>query len=195
MPGLSLINGRYIYVRGLGERYSSVLLNGAQIPSPDFTRRVVPLDLFPNELLDGIIVQKSYSPDMPGEFGGGTVLLRTREVPQAPFFRVQGTLGYTDGTTFEDGLRYDGGGRDWTGYDDGTPRPAGSLAAAIADGSYLRPQSANNPGRSDARAAAGLRTRSGRSRVWHQAGAHRPEWASRSASAMATSSTRTSASA
>ena len=145
VPGLSLINGRYIYVRGLGERYSSVLLNGAQIPSPDFTRRVVPLDLFPNELLDGIVVQKSYSPDMPGEFGGGTVQLRTREVPRAPFFRVQGTLGYNDGTTFEDGLRYDGGGRDWTGYDDGTRDLPGSLAGAIANGSYLRPQSINNP--------------------------------------------------
>jgi TonB-dependent receptor len=145
VPGLSLVDGRYIYVRGLGERYSSVLLNGAQIPSPDFTRRVVPLDLFPNELLDGIIVQKSYSPDMPGEFGGGTVLLRTREVPQGPFFRVQGTLGYNDGTTFDDGLRYDGGGRDWTGYDDGSRKLPGSLAAVIADGSYLRPLSANNP--------------------------------------------------
>jgi TonB-dependent receptor len=145
VPGLSLVDGRYIYVRGLGERYSSVLLNGAQIPSPDFTRRVVPLDLFPNELLDGIIVQKSYSPDMPGEFGGGTVLLRTREVPRAPFFRVQGTLGYNDGTTFDDGLRYDGGGRDWTGYDDGSRELPGSLAAVIADGSYLRPLSANNP--------------------------------------------------
>lgn len=145
VPGLSLINGRYIYVRGLGERYSSVLLNGAQIPSPDFTRRVVPLDLFPNELLDGIVVQKSYSPDMPGEFGGGTVQLRTREVPRGPFFRVQGTLGYNDGTTFEDGLRYDGGGRDWTGYDDGARDLPGSLAAAIANGSYLRPQSINNP--------------------------------------------------
>ena len=146
VPGLSLINGQYIYVRGLGERYSSVLLNGAQIPSPDYTRRVVPLDLFPNELLDGIVVQKSYSPDMPGEFGGGSVILRTREVPRKPIFRVQGTLGYTDGTTFEDGLRYDGGDREWLGHDDGTRELPDSLSAAIADGRYLRPQSANNPG-------------------------------------------------
>lgn len=146
VPGLSLIDGRYVYVRGLGERYSSVLLNGAQIPSPDFTRRVVPLDLFPTELLDGIIVQKSYSPDMPGEFGGGTVLLRTREVPRGPIFRVQGTLGYADGTTFEDGLSYRGGDQDWTGYDDGARELPGSLAAAIANGSYLRPQSVTNPG-------------------------------------------------
>lgn len=146
VPGLSLVDGRYVYVRGLGERYSSVLLNGAQIPSPDFTRRVVPLDLFPTELLDGIIVQKSYSPDMPGEFGGGTVLLRTREVPRGPIFRVQGTLGYADGTTFEDGLSYRGGDQDWTGYDDGARELPGSLAAAIANGTYLRPQSVTNPG-------------------------------------------------
>ncbi len=145
IAGLSLVDGRYVYVRGLGERYSSVLLNGAQVPSPDFTRRVVPLDLFPNELLDGIVVQKSYTPDMPGEFGGGTVLLRTREVPRAPFFRVQGTLGWADGTTFEDGLRYDGGARDWTGRDDGTRELPGSLGAAIANGAYLRPRSATNP--------------------------------------------------
>ena len=146
LPGLSLIDGRHVYVRGLGERYSSVLLNGAQIPSPDFTRRVVPLDLFPTELLDGIIVQKSYSADMPGEFGGGTVMLRTRQVPRAPFFRVQGTVGYADGTTFEDGLRYHGGDRDWTGADDGARAMPGSLAAAIAGGRYLRPRSASAPG-------------------------------------------------
>ncbi len=145
VPGLSLINNRYVYVRGLGERYSSVLLNGAQIPSPDFTRRVVPLDLFPTELLDGIIVQKSYSPDVPGEFGGGTVLLRTREVPRAPFLRIQGTLGYADGTTFEDGLRYSGGGEDWTGSDDGARAMPGSLASVIAGGRYLRPRSSGNP--------------------------------------------------
>lgn len=145
IPGLSLVNGRYIYVRGLGERYSSVLLNGAQIPSPDFTRRVVPLDLFPTELIDGIIVQKTYSPNLPGEFGGGAVLLRTREAPQQPFFRIQGTLGYTSGTSFEDGLSYNGGDSDWTGSDDGSRALPGSLAAVIADGSYLRPASANNP--------------------------------------------------
>jgi len=145
VTGLSLIDGKYVYVRGLGERYSSVLLNGAPIPSPDYTRRVVPLDLFPTELIEGVIVQKSYSPDMPGEFGGGTVLLRTSEIPRDFFIRAQGVLGYTDGTTGEDGLRYSGGARDWMGYDDGTREMPGSLAAATADGQYLRPRSPVNP--------------------------------------------------
>lgn len=145
VTGLSVVDGKYVYVRGLGERYSSVLLNGAPIPSPDFTRRVVPLDLFPTELLDGILVDKTYVPSLPGDFGGGTVELRTREVPGKFFFRAQAGAGYVDGTTGEDGWRYDGGGRDWSGFDDGSRRLPDSLAAAIADGRYLRPRSDTNP--------------------------------------------------
>lgn len=144
VTGLSLVDGKYVYVRGLGERYSSVLLNGAQIPSPDYTRRVVPLDLFPTELLDGILVQKTWSPDLPGQFGGGTVLLRSREVPREFFFRAKGTLGYVDGTTGETGQRYRGGARDWLGYDDGAREMPDSLTEATAGG-FLRPQSPTNP--------------------------------------------------
>lgn len=118
VTGLTLVDGKYIYVRGLGERYSSTLLNSAQVPSPDPTRRVVPLDLFPTEVLQGIVVQKTYSADMPGEFGGGTIQLRTRGVPESFFMRASATVEYVDGTTGADGLRYDGGNRDWTGFDD-----------------------------------------------------------------------------
>lgn len=145
VTGLSLVNGKYVYVRGLGERYSSVLLNGAQIPSPDPTRRVVPLDLFPTEMLEGVVVQKSYSPDMPGEFAGGTIGLRTRAVPTGPIAKVSFGLGYIDGTTFEDGLRYEGGNRDWTGYDDGARELPGSIADAIAGGVQITPQTPFNP--------------------------------------------------
>lgn len=145
VTGLTVVDGKYVYVRGLGERYSNVLLNGAPIPSPDYTRRVVPLDLFPTELLDGVIVQKSYGPGLPGEFGGGSVVLRTREVPTKFFFRAKGTLGWSDGTTFEDGLRYDGGGSDWTGRDDGDREMPSDLAQAISGGRFLRPQSPSNP--------------------------------------------------
>src|SRR5690606_11173728 len=146
VTGLTVVDGKYIYVRGLGERYSKVLLNGAPIPSPDYTRRVVPLDLFPTELLDGVVVQKSYGPGLPGEFGGGSVVLRTREVPTRFFFRAKGTLGWSDGTTFEDGLRYDGGDSDWTGRDDGNREMPSGLADAISGGRFLRPQSPANPG-------------------------------------------------
>ncbi|HPA00720.1 MAG TPA: TonB-dependent receptor [Chiayiivirga sp.] len=123
VTGLSLVDDRFIYVRGLGERYSSTLLNGARIPSPDPTRRVVPMDLFPTGLLSGIEVHKSYSPALPGEFGGGTVDLRTRGIPTARLFKVDLGLGYADGTTGRDGWRSASGERDWLGRDDGLRAP------------------------------------------------------------------------
>jgi hypothetical protein len=136
VTGLTLVDGKFVYVRGLGERYSSVLLNGAQIPSPDPTRRVVPLDLFPTDVLSGILVQKTYSADMPGEFGGGTIQMRTRGVPESFLLRFQGTLGYADGTTGKEGLRSRGGGRDWLGRDDGF--------RAAPPGAFLRPLPPSN---------------------------------------------------
>jgi hypothetical protein len=130
VTGLTLVDGKFVYVRGLGERYSSTLLNGAQVPSPDPTRRVVPLDLFPTEVLQGIVVQKTYSADMPGEFGGGTIQLRTRGVPEQFFFRSSLSLGYVDGTTGEEGLRYEGGRRDWSGEDSGARYAPGVFGSA-----------------------------------------------------------------
>jgi hypothetical protein len=145
VTGLSVVDGRYVFVRGLGDRYSSVLLNGAQIPSPDPTRRVVPLDLFPTELLEGVVIQKSYGAELPGEFGGGTVQLRTRGVPAGFVAKLGFGLGFDSSATFDDGLGYDGGSSDWTGFDDGAREMPEALAQAIADGTVLRPASPTNP--------------------------------------------------
>ena len=139
VTGLTLVDGRFIYIRGLGERYSSTLLNGANVPSPDPTRRVVPLDLFPTGIIDSIAVKKGYTAELPGEFGGGAVEIRTRTVPESPFFNIEFSLAYREGTTFEDGLRYKGGGRDWLGYDDGTRAQSDELSGAISDGTQLKP--------------------------------------------------------
>lgn len=145
VTGLTLVNSRFIYVRGLGERYSSVLLNGAQIPSPDPTRRVIPLDLFPTDVLEGVVVQKTYTPDMPGEFGGGTIQLRTRTIPQQPFFRASVTMGGEQGTTFNDGTRYDGGSDDWSGRDRSARAADPTLDAVRRAGDVFSGQSFGNP--------------------------------------------------
>jgi TonB-dependent receptor len=137
VTGLTLVGGRFIYVRGLGERYSSTLLNGANVPSPDPVRRVVPLDLFPSGIIDSISVQKGFTPDLPAEFGGGTVLLRTKRLPEEGFFEAELDIGYREGTTGKEGLRYDGGGEDWTGYDDGTRAMSELLRQASADGTRV----------------------------------------------------------
>jgi outer membrane receptor protein involved in Fe transport len=119
VAGISTAEDRFIYVRGLNERYSSALLNGSPLPSPEPLRRVAPLDLFPTSVLRSILVQKTYSPNLPGEFGGGLVDIRTKAIPDERFLEVSiGTGGNTE-TSFQDGLLYDGGDRDWLGFDDG----------------------------------------------------------------------------
>lgn len=127
VTGLTLVDGQYIYVRGLGERYSSVLLNGAPVPSPDPTRRVVPLDLFPVAVLDSVVISKSTSADLPGHFGGGAVLLRTRRYPQDFTASIAIKGKYDSSATGETGFTYDGGARDWTGFDSGTRSLPGRL--------------------------------------------------------------------
>lgn len=137
VTGLSVVGGKYVYVRGLGERYSLALLNGLPIPSPDPLRRVVPLDLFPTSLLASSLVQKSYSANYPGEFGGGVINLTTRAVPDEPFLTFGGSVGGNTVTTGELGYTYQGGRYDVWGFDDGTRRVPAALAAAQARGQVL----------------------------------------------------------
>ncbi len=120
VAGISTAEDRFIYVRGLNERYSSALLNGSPLPSPEPLRRVAPLDLFPTSVLRSILVQKTYSPNLPGEFGGGLVDIRTKAIPDERFLDVSVGVGGNTETSFQDGLLYDGGDRDWLGFDDGT---------------------------------------------------------------------------
>lgn len=119
VTGLTLVDGKFIYVRGLGERYSSTQLNGAAVPSPDPTRTVIPLDLFPASIIESLSVQKSYSPSMPAHFGGGNVDIRLKSIPSDFVFNIAGNIG---GNTEngDNGLTYEGGDDDWYGLDDGT---------------------------------------------------------------------------
>lgn len=108
VPGLTLVDGKYVYVRGLGERYSSVVVNGAAVPSPDLTRSVIPLDLFPTSIVESIKIQKSPSPDALAAFGGGMVDIRTTSVPRGPVTQFSLGLGFND-VSEGDGLAYSGG--------------------------------------------------------------------------------------
>ena len=142
VTGLTLVDGKFIFIRGLGERYSSTLLNGANLPSPDPTRRVVPLDLFPTSIIESIEVQKGYASHLPAEFGGGSVVLRTINVPDENFLKIGLSYGHNSQTTSKQGLKYAGGANDWTGLDDGSRALPKPLAEAIAGDTELRP---NNP--------------------------------------------------
>lgn len=137
VTGLTVVEGRFIYVRGLGERYSSALLNGSPLPSPEPLQRVVPLDLFPSNILESVTVQKTYSANYPGEFGGGIIDLRTTGTPREPFFSFSSSIGANSETTGRDGLIYFGSRTDFTGFDDGTRDVPGPIALAFGQNQQI----------------------------------------------------------
>ncbi len=119
VTGISIVGGRYVFVRGLGERYSNTLLNNVEIPSPEPNRRVVPMDIFPASLLSSLQTVKTFSPDQPGGFAGGSVQVFTKDFPEALTMAVSMSTSMNTQTTGEEVLTYAGGGLDFLGFDDG----------------------------------------------------------------------------
>ena len=120
VTGVSIVDNGYVYVRGLGERYSATMLNNALIPTTEPERRVVPLDMFPAALIDNIKVLKTYTPDLPGEFGGGLVQMQTIEFPTKRLFQAILRYGFNTPHYVRPFQSYQGGARDFWGFDDGT---------------------------------------------------------------------------
>ena len=123
VTGISVQNDKYVYVRGLGERYSNTSLNGSKIPSTEFEKKVVPFDLFPSGLLDTIRVSKSYTVDKPGDFAAGFVELETLDFPLQQTAGIGFSLGSHNLTSGESFGRY-AGGLAWSGAG-GQPLPGG----------------------------------------------------------------------
>jgi outer membrane receptor protein involved in Fe transport len=119
VTGVSIVDDSYVYVRGLGERYSATSLNNSLLATTEPERRVVPLDLFPAALIDNITVLKTYSPDLPGEFSAGLVQIETTEFPTKPTLSVSYSMGFNTRTQGKDFLTYPGGSNDFWGFDDG----------------------------------------------------------------------------
>lgn len=120
VTGVSVVGEGFVYVRGLGERYSSTTLNNAMLATTEPERRVVPLDLFPANLIDNIKVLKTYSPDLAGEFSAGLVQVETVEFPTRPTMSIGYSLGFNTQTQFDPYMKYPGGKYDVFGFDDGT---------------------------------------------------------------------------
>jgi outer membrane receptor protein involved in Fe transport len=137
VTGLSVGNNGFVYVRGLGDRYSQALLNGSPLPSPEPLRRAVPLDIFPTDVISSSLVQKSYSANLPGEFGGGLINLTTLAVPKAPFLKFGvGISGDTE-TSGHIGYTHFGSKYDYLGMDRGIRKVPPAMAAFIASGDKL----------------------------------------------------------
>lgn len=114
VTGLSVVDNQYVFVRGLGERYSNTTLNGATLPSTEPERKVVSLDMFPSGMLESVSVVKSFTPDRSAEFAGGLVeIVPNRQTNQriaAVSYSFGGGSAWRNST-----LDHAGGRRDWLG--------------------------------------------------------------------------------
>jgi len=116
VPAVTVKDDKYIYVRGLGERYSSALLDGSRLPSTDPNKRVVPLDLFPAQFIESLSIAKGYTPDLPGDFSGGLVDIRLKEFPETLTYSIGLTTGINTAATFQGTNTYQGSDLDWLGF-------------------------------------------------------------------------------
>ena len=138
--GATVVGGRFVYVRGLGERYTNALVNGAPLPSPEPDRAAVPLDMFATGVLNSLTIVKTFTPEFPGDFAGGSVRIETREIPNKPYLQLNAAVGFNTNSTFNERLSYRGGGLDWLGVDDGTRAlPEGFPNYPVIGGAPVKP--------------------------------------------------------
>lgn len=143
VSGVTVQDGRYVFVRGLGERYTTTSLNGARIPSPEPERKVVPLDLFPSALLQSVTTSKTFTPDQPGDFSGALVDLRTREFPASRQVTYSLLTGYNDRTTGKSLVGAPREGLEWLGFGGGARTIPGVVAQAGNISGNYTPQDYN----------------------------------------------------
>ncbi len=119
IPGVTIIGDRFIMVRGLADRYNTVLLNDVAAPSMEADKRAFSFDLIPSAALDRILIYKSGAPELPGDFAGGTIKIGTLSVPEKNETRFTLSSSFRPGTTFQDFRQDQKSGTDALGFDDG----------------------------------------------------------------------------
>ena len=120
IPGVTIVNDRFVMIRGLADRYNTVLLNDATAPSMEADKRAFSFDLIPSGALDRVMIYKTGAPELPGDFAGGTIAISTVSVPEANETKVTYGTGYRVGTTLEPFFSGKGSSTDALGFDNGT---------------------------------------------------------------------------
>lgn len=117
VTGVSTNSGGFITVRGIGDRYVKTSINGSRIPTLDPYTNNIKLDIFPSSLVDNILITKSASPDLPGDWAGAYLSVETKDYPEELSINVESSFGYNNQSTFKDVLTSQRSKTDWLGYD------------------------------------------------------------------------------
>lgn len=120
VSGASLQDNKFAVIRGLADRYNTAMANGLPIPTAEPDRKAFSFDIFPSFLIDNLMISKTATPELPGDFAGGVIQLSTKDIPEEGFFSVQVSQGYNSLSTFQKSLSGPKGKTDWLGMDDGS---------------------------------------------------------------------------
>src|SRR4030095_1185409 len=118
VSGASIQENKFVVVRGLGDRYNTAFLNGAQLPSSEPDKKAFSFDVIPAHIVDNIVINKTATPDLTGEFAGGLVQVTTKDVPTKNFLNIGIQLGFNTVSTFKDFFANERSKTDWIGFDD-----------------------------------------------------------------------------
>ncbi|MDO8367864.1 MAG: TonB-dependent receptor [Saprospiraceae bacterium] len=131
VSGASLQDGKFAIIRGLNDRYNVAMLNGALLPSTEADRKAFSFDLFPSSMIDNLVILKTASADLPGDFAGGAIIVNTKDIPEQNYLSVNVNAGVNNITTFKPYMNAASGNTDWLGTDDGSRAlPAGYPSVA-----------------------------------------------------------------
>ncbi len=148
VPGISLIDERFVMVRGLSQRYNNVWLNNSAVPSSEADSRAYSFDMIPSSQLDNMIIIKSPSPEYPADFSGGFVMINTKDIPMKNFFKVSLGGSINDNTHFQDFQYSLGSSTDFLGFDNGFRSLDGGISGVLkniaGDGVNLQGNGFNN---------------------------------------------------
>jgi len=120
VSGTSIQDNKFVVVRGLSDRYNSTLLNNAPVPSSEPDRKAFSFDVVPSNLIDQVVINKTAAADLPGDFSGGVIQMKTKDFPDQKVLDINYSVGYNSQATFNDFKYGQRGGIDFLGFDDGT---------------------------------------------------------------------------
>jgi len=130
ISGASIQDNKFVVVRGLNDRYNIAYLNNSPLPSSEPDRKAFSFDIFPSNMLDNLVITKTATPDLPGEFAGGIIQINTKSVPDKNFQSLTIGSGYNTITTGKDQLTYKGSPTDWLGFDNGARKLPSSVPSS-----------------------------------------------------------------
>lgn len=138
VSGTTVQDNKFIIVRGLSDRYNQSTLNNAIMPSTEPDRKAFSFDLIPSNMIDNVVINKTASPDLPGDFAGGVVQVTTKDFPDQNFINVNAGLGYNSQSTFKEFFGDQRGSLDFLSIPDGSRNLPATFPSKTQIGSSLQ---------------------------------------------------------